>query len=70
MSFIVCVIVQVTQDDVKIYISFYADAPNREAFMTIKQDLLLAFIDCVERQGARLATPRTIVSAGNCRCHT
>ncbi|MEW5303017.1 MAG: hypothetical protein WDW36_005750 [Sanguina aurantia] len=52
---------KVTQEDVKIYISFYADAPNREAFMTIKQDLLLAFIDCVERQGARLATPRTIV---------
>ncbi|MEW5312234.1 MAG: hypothetical protein WDW38_003881 [Sanguina aurantia] len=44
---------KVTQEDVKIYISFYADAPNREAFMTIKQDLLLAFIDCVERQGGR-----------------
>lgn len=30
--------------------------------MTVKQDLLLAFVDCVERNGARLAVPRTTVS--------
>ncbi len=39
-----------------------AEAQNREAFMTVKQDLLLAFVDCVERNGARLAVPRTTVS--------
>ena len=35
--------------------SFYVEATNRDAYMAIKQDLLLAFIDCVERNGAKLA---------------
>jgi hypothetical protein len=34
----------------------------RDAFMAVKQDLLLAFVDCVERNGAKLATPRAVVS--------
>ena len=29
--------------------------------MAAKQDLLLAFVDCVERNGAKLAVPRTTV---------
>lgn len=33
----------------------------RDAFMAIKQDLLVSFVDCVERNGAKLATPRTVV---------
>ena len=41
--------------------SFYLDSANRDSFMAIKQDLLLAFIDCVQRNGAALATPRTMV---------
>jgi hypothetical protein len=41
--------------------SFYLDTANRDSFMAIKQDLLLAFIDCVQRNGAALATPRTTV---------
>jgi hypothetical protein len=28
----------------------------------LMQDLLLAFVDCVERHGAKLAAPRTVVS--------
>jgi hypothetical protein len=31
--------------------------------MAVKQDLLLAFVDCVERNGAKLATPRRVVRA-------
>ena len=46
---------KVTREDASIYISFYVEAANRDAFMAVKQDLLLAFIDCVERNGARLA---------------
>jgi MscS family membrane protein len=46
---------KVTRDDCSIYISFYVEAANRDAFMAVKQDLLLSFIDCVERNGARLA---------------
>jgi hypothetical protein len=52
---------KISLDDVKIYISFYCEASNRDAFMAIKQDLLLAFVDCVERNGARLAQPRTVL---------
>jgi hypothetical protein len=40
---------------VSVYVSFYVEAANRDAFMAVKQDLLLAFIDCVERNGAKLA---------------
>jgi hypothetical protein len=43
---------------VTIYVSFYVEAVNRDAFMSIKQDLLLAFIDCVDRNGAKLAKQR------------
>lgn len=46
---------KITRDDCTIYISFYVEATNRDAFMAIKQDLLLGFIDCVERNGASLA---------------
>lgn len=49
---------EITRDQVSIYISCYVEAPNRDAFMAVKQDLLLAFIDCVERNGARLARNR------------
>ena len=43
---------------VTIYVSFYVEATNRDAFMAVKQDLLLAFIDCVDRNGAKLAKQR------------
>lgn len=48
----------VTKEHCRIYISFYVEAANRDAFMAVKQDLLLAFIDCVERNGAHLARNR------------
>ena len=43
---------------VTLYVSFYVEAVNRDAFMAVKQDLLLAFIDCVDRNGAKLAKQR------------
>ncbi len=48
---------------VTIYTSFYVEATNRDAFMSVKQDLLLAFIDCVDRNGAKLAKQRLEVSS-------
>ena len=48
----------VTKEHCRLYISFYVEAANRDAFMAVKQDLLLAFIDCVERNGANLARNR------------
>jgi len=52
---------KITPDDARIYLSFYLEGANRDAFMAIKQDLLVSFVDCVERNGAKLATPRTVV---------
>jgi mechanosensitive ion channel protein 1/2/3 len=52
---------------VTIYISAYVEAANRDAFMAVKQDLLLAFIDCCNRNGAKLARKRTQVSQ-TCFC--
>jgi len=49
---------KITKDDISIYVSFYVEATNRDAFMAVKQDLLLAFVDCVERNGAKLARNR------------
>lgn len=57
---------KITRDQVSIYISCYVEAPNRDAFMAVKQDLLLAFIDCVERNGARLARNRLQVRCLQC----
>eukprot|EP00983_Pelagomonas_calceolata_P112746 1159915-Pelagomonas_calceolata.AAC.4 len=54
---------KITKEDVQIYMSFYLDAANRDAFMAIKQDLMVSFVDCVERNGAKLAQPRTVVRA-------
>jgi MscS family membrane protein len=51
------------QDSVQIYLSFYLEAANRDAFMAIKQDLLVSFVECVEKHGGKLATPRIVVSA-------
>lgn len=56
---------KITNEDCKIYMSFYVEASNRDAFMAVKQDLLLAFVDCVERNGAKLAVPRRIVEVEN-----
>ncbi len=42
-----------------IYISAYVEAANRDAFMAVKQDLLLAFVDCCNRNGAKLSRKRT-----------
>jgi len=52
---------KITKEDVQIYMSFYLDAANRDAFMAIKQDLMVSFVDCVERNGAKLAQPRTVL---------
>jgi hypothetical protein len=38
--------------------------------MAVKQDLLLAFVDCVERNGAKLALPRTVVRGAALLLHT
>ena len=46
---------------ISVYVSFYVEATNRDAYMAIKQDLLLAFIDCVERNGAKLAKQLLLV---------
>lgn len=52
---------KITREQVTIYVSFYVEAANRDAFMAIKQDLFLAFVDCVERNGAKLAKQRVQV---------
>ena len=49
---------KVTREQITIYISFYVEAANRDAFMSVKQDLLLAFVECIDRNGAYLAKNR------------
>ncbi|CAK0784228.1 hypothetical protein CVIRNUC_007432 [Coccomyxa viridis] len=56
---------KLTREQVTIYTSFYVEATNRDAFMSVKQDLLLAFIDCVDRNGAKLAKQRLEVEVAS-----
>ena len=53
---------RVDRDQATVYVSFYVEAANRDQFMAIKQDLLLAFLDCVEQNGAALARNRLVVA--------
>lgn len=53
---------RVDRDQSVVYVSFYVEAANRDQFMAIKQDLLLAFLDCVEQNGAALARNRLVVA--------
>ena len=53
---------RVDRDQALVYVSFYVEAANRDQFMAIKQDLLLAFLDCVEQNGAALARNRLVVA--------
>ncbi|KAG1654893.1 hypothetical protein FOA52_006537 [Chlamydomonas sp. UWO 241] len=57
---------ELTMDACVINLSFYVDAPSRDAFLAIKEDFLLAFLDCVERNGAKPATPRTRIAVDAC----
>lgn len=52
---------KIIREQVTIYLSAYIEASNRDAFMAVKQDLLLAFVDCCNRNGARLSRKRTQV---------
>ena len=49
---------KLTREQISIYVSCYVEAANRDAFMSVKQDLLLAFVECIERNGAQLARNR------------
>lgn len=55
---------------VTVYVSCYVEAQNRDAFMAVKQDLLLAFVDCVERNRAELARVRVSVGASSQPMHS
>eukprot|EP00798_Chlamydomonas_sp_ICE-L_P001677 gene1677-33072_t len=47
-----------------IFFSFYVDCKNYDSYMASKEDILLTFVDIIERNGAKLATPRQIVDIG------
>ena len=53
---------KITKEQITIYISCYVEAANRDAFMAVKQDLLLAFVECIERNDANLARNRMQVA--------
>ncbi|KAK9863272.1 hypothetical protein WJX84_010012 [Apatococcus fuscideae] len=58
---------KITREQISVYISCYVEAANRDAFMAVKQDLLLAFVDTVARNGARLAVQRLQIDVNGAR---
>ena len=59
---------RVTKDEVTLYISFYIEAANRDAFMMTKQEVLLAFAEACARHGAALASNRRHVRSSLVSC--
>ena len=46
---------KITMEDAEVYVSFYVTASNRDAFMAIKQDFMLTFMDIIDQHGAEVA---------------
>ena len=51
------------REELTIYMSFYLQAANRDAFMAARQDVYLAFVAACRRHGAQLARNRFQVCA-------
>lgn len=45
---------EVTDNALLIHLSFYIEAANKDMFLTISEDLLLSFIECIKENGAEL----------------
>lgn len=56
---------KINREFVNIHIAFYLEVPNRDAFMAAKQQLYLAFVECVVRNGAEIAEKKLIVEYQN-----
>lgn len=51
----------IDREFINIYISFYIEAPNRDAFMGYRQQFLMDFVDCIARNGAQIAEKKLFV---------
>lgn len=45
---------EITDNALLIHLSFYVEAANKDVFLSISEDLLLSFIECIKRNGAEL----------------
>lgn len=50
----------ISEEHVTIYIAFYMEMPNRDAYLAARQQMTFTFIDCIERNGAQLAEKKLI----------
>jgi len=46
---------KLTKEECGLYLSFYVAAVNRDAFMAVRQDLFMTFVDIIHMHGAQLA---------------
>lgn len=49
---------KIQRDQLTVYISFYIEAANRDAFMATKQEIFMQFATACARHGAKLAQNR------------
>lgn len=52
---------KITREYISIFIAFYLDMTNRDAFLAARQQMYLAFVDCIDRNGAQVAEKKLIV---------
>ncbi|GMH39985.1 hypothetical protein BSKO_07889 [Bryopsis sp. KO-2023] len=52
---------KITREYVSIFIAFYLDMTNRDAFLAARQQMYLAFLDCIHRNGAKVAEKKLLV---------
>jgi len=51
----------INREFVNIYISFYVEASNRDAFMAAREQFFMSFVDCIVRNGAQIAQKKLLV---------
>ncbi len=52
---------EINREYISIYISFYLEATNRDAFMSLRHQFFLDLVDCVQRNGGEVAEKKLIV---------
>lgn len=55
----------ISEEHVNIYIAFYMEMTNRDAYLAARQQMTLAFIDCIERNGAQLAEKKLMFESAH-----
>lgn len=55
---------KITREYITILIAFYVEVPNRDAYLAVRQNMYMAFVACIQRNGAKIAEKKLKVDIG------